>query len=95
MLDVSLEKSFTFEGKDYEIYRIQDDDMTIVQAFINGQFASGHSCSIHMGARLKFKAQMGYDPLSDLIAFVEEDIRSKTWEKYLDAVKRLRADRAK
>jgi len=95
MLDVSLEKSFTFEGKDYEIYRIQDGDMTIVQAFMNGQFASGDACTIHMSARLKFKAHMGYDPLSDLIAFVEEDIRSKKWEKYLDAVKRLRADRAK
>lgn len=90
MVHAKIVKTFDFEGRQYEVYVITEGDRKVVQAYVEDKPANGYSYSIDFLTRLGFKQSMGYDPLKDLIATAEDDVRLKTWERYCDAVRQVR-----
>ena len=90
MVHAEIVKTFDFEGRHYEIYVITEADRKVVQAYVEGKPANGYSYSVDFLTRMGFKHSMGYDPLADLITTAEDDVRSKTWERYCEAVRQVR-----
>jgi hypothetical protein len=85
-MEVKHVKSFEFDGKQYEIYSIRDGDRITIKAFVDGSPANGYSYNVDYLTRISFEQKFGYNPVDNLIASAEDDIRNRLWERYVQAV---------
>lgn len=78
---------FEFEGEHYEI-RLTSEDMTVTAtAFKDGQPANGYTHSVtSLIKRGISKKRIPVDIFQDLINAAIDDVKSKTWERYLKAL---------
>lgn len=83
---------FEFEGEHYEIRLTSEGSTFAAQAFKDGQPANGYThhvtIPIAMGIRNK---RIPVDVFQDLIDTAVDDVKKKSWERYLKVLDALRA----
>ena len=81
-------RAFEFEGRSYEVRIASDGFTTHIRVFFNGKPANGYTYSIDLETRLDAEmTKVLINPLDEMIETAINDIREKTWEHYLEAIK--------
>lgn len=77
---------FECEDKEYEI-RIASDGATIhIRAFYQNKPANGYSYQVDIMKHFDLRRLMGFDAIKDFINSAKEDISTKRWERFLEAM---------
>lgn len=77
---------FENEGKEYEI-RVASDGATIhIRAFYQGKPANGYSYQVDVMKYFDLKKLIGFDAIRDFINSAKEDIHTKRWEHFVEAM---------
>lgn len=82
---------FQFEGKQYEVRVGQVGDEYKVRVFQDGKPANGYTYSANVITDLDMKMSLGFHAFEHLMDVAESDVRAKYWERYLEAVQKLKA----
>ena len=71
----------TFEGKEYEIRVLYDNNTINVVAFLNNYPANGFRHQIKLPKKCNIKGVLERDASTELVEISKNDIRQKRWEK--------------
>jgi len=71
----------TFEGKEYEIRLLYDNNTINVVAFLNNYPANGFRHQIKLPKKCNIKGVLERDATTELVEMSKNDIRQKRWEK--------------
>ena len=75
---------FVFEGQQYEIRLYQEAATFMGRAFLNGKPANGYTHKVELPTAIGFHQQYG-NAIDQLIKEAKDDIRDKTWQRFLQA----------
>ena len=71
----------TFEGKEYEIRVLYDNNTINVVTFLNNYPANGFRHQIKLPKKCNIKGVLERDATTELVEISKNDIRQKRWEK--------------
>lgn len=72
-----------FEGKDYEIWLLYEDNMINVVAFLDNHPANGYRYQIQIPKQVDVKKFLKIYPVEELVEKAKDDVVEKRWEKLL------------
>ena len=81
------QRSFEFEGKQYDIRVASDSDRYKVAVFHDNKRVNPYTYSVDFNTDFNFSVTQGMHAYSHLMDVAESDVRAKYWEKYLEAIK--------
>lgn len=84
-------RAFEFEGRSYEVRIASDGFTTHIRVFFNGKPVNGYTYSVDLETRLDAKMTKALiNPLEEMIKTAINDVKEKTWERYLEAIKDIK-----
>ena len=84
-------REFGFDGKKYEVRIASDGHTTRIRTFLNGKPANGYTYSVDLITASEIKESLlSVDPVEELVKTAISDVKEKTWDRYLEAVKQLK-----
>lgn len=74
---------FEFEDKSYEVRIYSEGWKFTVMAYLNGSPANGYKYSVDLPTAFDLQKIHNVDAIQKLVELAKEDIRNKTWERYV------------
>ncbi len=84
-----LVKGFNFNGKDYQIFAIQNDEEISFKVFQGDAPANGLSYTLNKLDVHDIFAVTGTNLVSEMLGKAEDDVRNQVWENYVSIVNKM------